>query len=431
MKSLQFASISFDVSIQEIATSWYTKSPLVLYSSEHESVLNDLPQFLNKQAIERVFLPPVVLNWLAEELVRQKIDLTALKEIIVAGEALIISKHLKTYLEMNKNCVLWNHYGPTETHVVTSSIVDLSNEYASVPIGIPIQNTSLFIMDQNQQIVPYGAVGELYIGCVPLANGYLNQVNLTAEKFIQNPYGYDEDDILYKTGDLVRYADDGQLIFVGRTDDQVKIRGFRVETGEIEQQLSAFPNIHSSLVVAHEFSNQQKRLTAYLIREGHNEKLNDDDFVAELKVKLYELMPDYMVPSSFIILDSFPLNLNGKVDKQTLPIPQQTTSTNEFIEPEGDIEKILASIWANLLDIPAQEISTNVSFFELGGHSLLVVKLINDIRIEMDVKISYKDIFIFSSLNQLGSVIEKKSTRQTLLKSFDESNEDSTEEMEW
>jgi len=436
MRTLQFAPIGFDVSIQEIATCWYSASPLIIISNEAKEDLNKLPQLLQYHKIERMFLPPVVLNWLAEELIKQNINLPNVKEIIVAGEALQISKYLKSYLLDNPQCRLWNHYGPTESHVATIALVDVSQDQASVPIGFVLANISVFILDPQHQIVPYGAVGELYIGGAGLARGYLNRAELTSERFIQHPYSYDSHDTLYRTGDLVRYLDDKQLEFIGRIDDQVKIRGFRIELGEIEQQLSNFSDVQTTLVIVYEGADRQQRLIAYLTRQPDENNatqtaVTEHDFITQLRSNLQMTLPDYMIPAVIIVLDHFSLTANGKIDRRALPEPDTSLFTGEYLPPEGEIELMMTAIWSELLQLSQTQISADAHFFELGGHSLLVAKLINSIKKKVDLEIGYIDVFNFPTLRNLSIVIDNKLETNSLIESFAKSDSDSVEELEW
>jgi amino acid adenylation domain-containing protein len=402
MKTLQFAPIGFDVSIQEIASSWYTGSPLLIISKGQKEALNELPQLLQKNAIERVFLPPAVLNWLAEELTNLPLQLPQLKEIVVAGEALHISPYLRAYLTNNPNCTLWNHYGPTETHVATIAIIDAGaiKSKSTPPIGKVLSNLSAYVLDPQQQLVPYGAVGELYIAGAGLAQGYLNDTELSDERFIQHQFNQEDPQRLYRTGDLVRYQQDGNLQFLGRADDQVKIRGFRIELGEIEQQLLAHPAVQAVLVLVKE-SEQEKTLLAYIATDSQVKK---PELINSLKTELSQHLPSYMVPSVFILLESLPLTANGKIDRKALPLPEMDAMGADFITATGKTQQKLAEIWASLLKISTEKIGAKSDFFALGGHSLLSVRLLAEIRESFACELSVRDIF---SMPQLADMAEK------------------------
>ena len=415
MTSLQFAPLVFDVSIQEIATSWYTASTMVIISNQAKQELNKLPKLLKDYCIERLFLPPVVLNWLAEELLKSDL-VVQLKEIIVAGEALIVSKHLKQYLTANPDCHLWNHYGPTETHVATIAKIEVDKDGISVPIGSVISNLSAFILDTQCQLLPYGAVGELYLAGAGLARGYLNQPQLTTEKFISHPFKKGK--ILYHTGDLVRYLNNGQLAYMGRTDQQIQIRGFRVELGEIESQLSTHDAVQNVMLSIHQEHNE-KRLVAYVCT---NSILAEDKLIRTLQAHLQQYLPDYMIPNVFILLKHFPLTKNGKIDRNKLPKP--TMQEQSFIAPSGNIELALAKIWCQLLKVAIEDISANANFFELGGHSLLSIRLLAEIGRAFDRELTVRDIFNKPQLSDIAKKINQSIlSKRTLISTYERADE--------
>ena len=431
LTTLQFAPVSFDVSIQEIATAWFTASPLIMISDEEKKQLNKLPQLLRLYKIQRAFLPPAVLNWLTETLNNQGTVLPDLQEIIVAGEALHISNQLKNYMQVNQHCQLWNHYGPTETHVVTIAKVDVCDESLAQSIGLLLPNTSALILDSQQQLVPFGAVGELYIGGVSLAKGYLNQQQLSNERFIQHPYSYDDNDMVYRTGDLVRYLHNNHLEFIGRMDDQVKIRGFRIELGEIEQQLSDIKQVQSSVAIVHESAEKQKRIIAYITQIDNDKSIEKNKLITKLYSHLQTALPDYMIPSQIIVVNQFELTANGKIDHTALPIPENNLNNRKYISPEGKTEQLLVNIWSELLEIKKDKISATAHFFELGGHSLLVAKLINEVSHQIHIEISYKDIFNFPLLRDMSNKIENSIKLKSLVHTLDQSTEESIDELEW
>lgn len=406
MRTLQFAPLSFDVSLQEICSSWYTGSPLVLISQQQKDELSRLPEILASLHIERLFLPPAVLNWLAEELHQQKTTLPDIRELVVAGEALVVSNPLKQYLMAHPHVRLWNHYGPTETHVATVALVDVNHMGTSQPIGRVLPNCHALVLDAQQQLVPFGAVGELYLGGAGLARGYANQPQLTAERFIKNPYDTHPAARLYRTGDWVRYLADGQLEFLGRMDDQVQIRGFRIELGEIEQQLSGLVGVRQALVMVHQRSGHDAQLLAYV---SSTEPQNEAQWVASLKLALRESLPNYMVPAVFVVLPEFPLTTHGKVDRQALPAPEEVLFSQAYVAPSGEVANTLADIWSDLLQLPVNQISAHANFFELGGHSLLTVRLISAVQTHLEAEISIRQVFDHPGLAALAAVIEQTS----------------------
>jgi amino acid adenylation domain-containing protein/non-ribosomal peptide synthase protein (TIGR01720 family) len=400
MQTLQFAPISFDVSIQELATSWFTGSSLRLISEEDKEDLNQLPQILQKYAIQRLFLPPAVLNWLAEVLTSQKNQLANLKEIIVAGETLVISKDLRKYLQNQPSCTLWNHYGPTETHVATVAKIDLKRDQDSVPIGRVLDNLSVLIVDRLARIVPYGAVGELYIGGAGIASGYLNQAQFTAEKFIQNPFNQEAVDVMYKTGDLVRYLYEDQLAFIGRADDQIQLRGFRIELGEIEQLLSAMTGVQNALVMIPK-KGQEKRLVAYVCAASITDQ---QQFIASIKQQLQSQLPHYMIPSVFMLVDEFVLTANGKIDRKALPSPELDQKQGGYSAPIGALEKDLSHIWAQLLKIDPKNIGRDANFFELGGHSLLLTRMLHVLAKNLGLKLPLKRVLKAATIKDIAQL---------------------------
>jgi len=298
------------------------------------------------------------------------------------------------------HCRVLNHYGPTETTVgvLTYCVREKLHETATVPIGKPIANIQVYVLDANLQPVPLGVAGELYIGGDSLARGYLNQPELTAQRFINHPFN-DGEQRLYKTGDRVRYLSDGNLEFLGRLDDQVKIRGYRIELGEISTTLSEHPAVRESLVIAREETSTEKRLVAYIVPKSQS--VSDHDFRNFLKTKL----PEYMIPSSFVILKSLPLTANGKLDRNALPAPEEVASRETtFIAPRTPTEEVLAGIWAQLLGVP--QVSINDNFFDLGGHSLLATQVISRIRTTFGIEIPLLQLFESANLAALAAQIE-------------------------
>jgi acyl carrier protein len=261
----------------------------------------------------------------------------------------------------------------------------------SVSIGKPISNTKIYILDQYLQPLPIGITGEIYIGGIGVARGYLNQPELTAEKFINNPFDSGK---LYKTGDLAKYLPDGNIEFIGRIDEQVKIRGFRIELGEIEKNLLQHPNIKETVVIALENEQKYKYLVAYFVT-------NKSIKITEIRDYLAQKLPDYMIPSAFVFLDKFPLTPNGKIDKKALPKPDfDTYRENEFIAPRNEIEMKLAQIWQEVLNI--ENIGINDNFFSLGGHSLLATQIVSRIRTNLGVELPLRNLFEYPTIAQLG-----------------------------
>ncbi|UAW63736.1 amino acid adenylation domain-containing protein [Mycoavidus sp. HKI] len=374
---LQFASISFDVSIWEMLVALSCGASLYLPPETIRHDRDKLWDYLAGQAITHVILPPALLQG-GEILPSLSTPLT----MVLTGEA-----PSATLLQnLSRQGTVFNAYGPTETHAVTvwpaaSSALD----HGVLSIGRPIANTRLYVLDARGQPVPLGAVGELYIGGVGVARGYLDQLELTAERFLRDPFSEYEDARMYKTGDLVRYLPDGNLVFLGRNDHQIKIRGFRIEPGEIEACLAEHPLVQEAVVLAMGEGND-KRLVAYVVAEP------DEQSVQSLRAHLAANLPEYMVPAAFVRLDAFPLTSNGKLDRKALPAPDAEALARQVYEvPQGEFEYTLATIWSELLGV--ERIGRHDNFFALGGHSLLAMQMAGRIRSKLGVEITLRTTF--------------------------------------
>jgi amino acid adenylation domain-containing protein/non-ribosomal peptide synthase protein (TIGR01720 family) len=402
-KTLQFAPISFDVSFQEIFTTWFSGDTLFLITEELRREPVALLGFLEEKAIERLFVPFVALQQLAEVAVDSKLVNSHLKEIITAGEQLQITPAISQWFSKLNDCTLHNHYGPSETHVVTTfTLTNSVNTWPLLPpIGQPIANTQIYILDKFLQPVPIGVPGELYIGGVCLARGYLNRPELTQEKFISNPFEKLGESKLYKTGDLARYLPDGNIEYLGRIDNQVKIRGFRIELGEVEAALSQNSDVQASCVIPREDTPGDKRLVAYLVANQ-----GCTPTISELRQFLKAKLPEYMIPNAFVMLESLPLTPSGKVDRRALPAPDLYSEIiDKYVAPRTPIEELLAQIWAQVLKVEAVGVYDN--FFELGGHSLLATQLVSRIRNIFKVELPLRELFTTGTLGELALFIEQ------------------------
>ncbi|WP_416768984.1 amino acid adenylation domain-containing protein [Pseudomonas sp. RHF3.3-3] len=292
-------------------------------------------------------------------------------------------------------------YGPTETttYATTHHVTEVAEDADSVPIGRPIGNTQVYVLDARQQLVPQGCSGEICIGGKGVALGYLNRAELSAEKFIADPFSAEPDALLYRTGDLGRWSADGLLECLGRNDNQVKIRGFRIEPGEIEARLSTHPQVRECIVLAREDVPGDKRLVAYVTATG------EPATAEELRSYLQGLLPEYMVPGAYVQLSALPLNLNGKVDRKLLPMPESDAlACSEYQAPQGEVENRLASIWADVLKL--ERVGRHDHFFELGGHSLLAVTLIERMRqagLSTDVRVLFSQPTLAALAAAVGS----------------------------
>jgi len=409
-RTLQFSSLSFDVSFQEMFSTWCSGGTLVLCPAEVRRDPAALLHLLAAQRIERLFLPFVALQQLAEA-AESTADLPAhLREIITAGEQLHATPQLVRLCARLQDCRLVNQYGPTESHVVTAFPLGVApkNWAALPPIGRPINNATIYILDRDVNPVPVGVAGELYIGGVGLARGYLNRPQLTAEKFIPDPFSDQPGARMYRTGDLARYLPDGNIEFLGRVDLQVKIRGYRIELGEIETVLSTHPAVQTTVVLAREDKPDDKRLVAYIVAPH-----GISPSPSELRSFLQKTLPEYMLPSAFVLMESLPLTPNGKVDRGALPQPDRARYEREegVVGPRTPVEEIVAQIWAEVLRLDTIGIHEN--FFELGGHSLLAMQIMSRLYHILHVDLALRALFENPTIAGLAATIETTRLRET------------------
>jgi amino acid adenylation domain-containing protein len=397
-RRLQFASLSFDASFREIFSTLCSGGTLLLVTEETRRDPNSLADFIADNSVEKILLPFVALQQLAEELTERERPLTSLCEVITAGEQLRITPPIEKLFDRLKHCSLHNHYGPSESHMVTTFPLEGTPDRwpRLPPIGRPIANTQTYILDAHLQPVPVGVTGELYIGGPCLARGYFHRPALTAEKFVPHPFGQPPGARLYKTGDLARYLPDGNIQFLGRTDHQVKIRGYRIEPGEIEVLLEQHPDVREAVVVAQpENEAGQRRLAAYVVVEQQSRSR-----VGDLRRFLEERLPDYVVPSAFVMLDALPLTPNGKVDRRALPAPQapRREDDSKFVAPRTAAEKMLADIWAEVLKL--EPIGVEDNFISLGGDSLLGFQVVARAN-RKGLKLSLQQFFSHPTIAEL------------------------------
>jgi amino acid adenylation domain-containing protein len=407
-RTLQYASLSFDVSFQEIFSTWCTGGVLVLVDEDTRRDPNALCALLKAYQVERLFLPVAALQQIAQVIAADSPDGYSLRMIITAGEQLRITESVRQMMAKLPRCTLHNHYGPTEAHVVTEHVLRGSpiSWPELPPIGRPIANAHLLVLDQHQQLLPVGIPGELYIGGVCVAEGYLHRPELTQQRFLIHPLL--DGERLYRTGDLGRWRPDGTLEYLGRLDHQVKVRGFRVELGEVEATLAQHPSVEEAIVAVREprpvhiGDEARQKLIAYLVlRPGY------DFAVTEARAFLRQWLPDYMVPGDFVILEAFPLNRNGKVDRSALPEPQPIgpLQGDRYAAPRTSEELFLVRQWESVLD--RRPIGINDDFFDLGGHSLLGVRLFAQIERETGIRLPLALLFQAPTVSQLASYLQK------------------------
>lgn len=416
---LQFASISFDTAAEEIFPCLVQGATLVLRT---DSMLSSIPSFLQTcQALNLTVLdlPTAFWHQLTAELAEESLQLPEQLRLVIIGGEKALSQRLgiwQKYVEQRVQLI--NSYGPTEATIVATmsnlSKLIQANAALEVPIGRGINNVQIYILNTYLQPTPIGVPGELYIGGVGVARGYLNLPELTAIKFIPNPFSKESGSRLYKTGDLARYLPNGDIEILGRIDDQVKIRGFRIELGEIEARLNQHAKVREAVVVTWGDELTDKRLVAYVSAQPKQEFT-----ITELRSFLKEKLPEYMIPSAFVLLETLPLTPNGKLDRRSLPAPETLRPELEaaYVMPQTEIEQTIATIWQKSLNI--EKIGIHDNFFELGGHSLLLVKINSQLREIFKIDLSMLDMFRYptiSSLAELFSQIKNK------ISSFSETN---------
>ncbi|ARV58848.1 hypothetical protein BZZ01_09555 [Nostocales cyanobacterium HT-58-2] len=406
-----FASnFSFDAVTFEIWGTLVHGAKLVGVSQDMVLSPKHFADFIQEQNVSVLFLTTALFNQIAN-FVPSAFD--AVRQLMFGGETVDIHS-VKEVLKNAPPQRLLHVYGPTESTTFTTwyLVQDVAEETTTIPIGRPISNTQIYILDKHLQPVPISVPGELYIGGDGLALGYLNRPQLTQEKFILNPFSNSKCDRLYKTGDLVRYRSDGNIEFLGRMDHQVKVRGFRIELGEIEAVLNTHPHIQQAVVIATEDIPGDKRLVAYVVSDlcrEQGEEIRSSLTTNQIREFLKQKLPEYMVPSIFVTLDTLPLTPNGKVDQKALPAPNwEILQTEEYVAPRTPSEEIITNIFASVLGIQVVGIHNN--FFSLGGHSLLATQLISRLRLAFEVEIPLRAVFEFPTVAQLDKTITQLRT---------------------
>ena len=397
---LQFASISFDTSAEEIDPALTTGATLVLRDEEMVSSVERFAREAGERGITVLDLPTAYWH----ELVAEGVEMPAsLRLVILGGEAAQADRLAAWRERVGERVRLVNSYGPTEATIV-STHRDLTHGIASaeVPIGKAIANARTVLLDRDLEMVPWGVEGELLIGGAGVTRGYLGRPDLTAERFVPDPFGSEPGARLYRSGDLARLLPDGDLEFRGRADDQVKVRGFRIELGEIEVALRRLEGVRDAVVAAREDGASGKRLVAYVVPAG--EKAPS---VADLRSALKESLPEYMVPAAFVTLEALPVTPSGKVDRRALPAPDSARPDLDasYAAPRNPVQEVLADIWSDLLGV--DRVGIHDDFFQLGGHSLLVAKLAARVRQAFKVELSLVQVFQSPTVAALSEVIEK------------------------
>lgn len=387
---LQFAAMSFDAAVSELFMAFYCGAALVMVEEAVIADSNRFISYLKDKAVTVATLPPVYLRTL------DRGSMDVLSVIITAGESAIPADAL--YYAGTGN--YFNAYGPTECAVCVSVYQVHPDDPTDrpVPVGRPLTNMRVYITDDHLNLLPPGVEGNLYVSGAGLARGYLNRPELTAEKFIADPFSENPEDRLYKTGDIAYWLPDGNIMFVGRADDQVKIRGYRIELDEVALALNECELVQQAAVVAREDGAGNKRLIAYVVPREHFDK-------EPLMQWMKDRLPEYMVPALIVPLTAFPLNTSGKIDRKQLPDPDVSVLTaNEYIAPRNETEQQLADIWGQLLHVGSIGIHDN--FFDLGGDSIISIQVVSRIN-RLGWHIHPQDIFEFQTIAALAGRIEK------------------------
>jgi aspartate racemase len=436
---LQFASPSFDVAAEEIFPTWLTGAAVVVQAAPTADSFDEFLRMIARKRVTVLNLPaPFWHEWVAA-LDRSHAAPPGTLRLLSPASDRVSPEKVEVWRQLTRGVVRWlTAYGATET-TITTTLYEPGElcPPASIPIGRPIANTQIYVLDRALQPVPIAVAGELYIGGEALARGYLNRPDVTAERFIPDPFSATPNARLYRTGDLARFRPDGNLEHLGRADDQVKIRGYRIEPREIEAALRQHPDIRDCVVITREDVPSDKRLVAYVLptplsvtqrvpgsqlTQSDNDAQNnrqqtlarersegtDNGRLAnEVRALLKGKLPNYMVPSAIVVLDAFPLSSNGKLDRKALPAPDHDAPGEEhtFVAPRTPVEQRLAAIWSQVLK--RTTIGIHDDFFALGGHSLLAAHIIHQVSITFKAKLSILHLFQASTIAELALVVEE------------------------
>ncbi|HKG81043.1 MAG TPA: amino acid adenylation domain-containing protein, partial [Pyrinomonadaceae bacterium] len=402
-RTLQFSSISFDASFNEMFTCWHTGGTLLLVSDELRRDSGRLIDLLNEQAVQRLFLPYVALSQVADHFSETGQFPEHVGEILCTAEQLQVTESVRQLFSRSSACRLFNEYGPSESHVVTvHEVAGSAAEWPKLPsIGKPIANTEIYLLDGNMEVCPVGIPGELYIGGDSLARGYLGRAALTAERFIPDMFSTRGGARLYRTGDISRYRENGDIEFLGRKDDQVKIRGYRIEPGEIETLLRKNPRIKEAIVTVTEDDGSDRKLVAHLVAQSEPPPAATD-----LRSELKQSLPDYMIPSAFNFIADLPLTPSGKIDRRALArnVDWKQALQRVYVAPRTELEESLARTWAEVLKL--EKVGIHDNFFEIGGHSLLAAQLISRLRTAQQVELPLRTLFEDATIAGLAKAIE-------------------------
>jgi amino acid adenylation domain-containing protein len=409
------SSISFDMTITGLFSPLLVGRTVELLPEGFS--LEYLSRALNQKTSSVVKVTPAQLKLLSQQVSPQNAA-NCTQAFIIGGEALT-SEHLSFWREAAPHISLINEYGPTETVVGCCTYTVPQNQLisGSISIGCAIDNMQLYILDRYLQPVPIGVPGELYIGGVGLARGYLHRPDLTAERFIPHPFSQEPGNRLYKTGDCARYHSDGTIEFLGRLDHQVKIRGFRIELAEIEGVLGKHPSVQECIVLARDIGSGQQELIAYIVPIASDA---ETPTIEALRHFLSTQLPNYMIPTRFVLLKAFPLTVNGKVDRPKLPLPDALRPQLEavYIPPHTELERSIASLWQSTLEL--DKVGMHDNFFDLGGHSLLLVQIHNQLQTQLQRSIPIIDLFKYPTIHTLAKHLNQGTESSTQFQAVQE-----------
>ncbi len=403
---LQFSPISFDASTLEIWAPLLNGGCLAIMPPETQS-LDEIGTAIRKYGVTSMWLTAGLFNVMVDQYLN---NLRPLRQLLVGGDALSPA-HIRKAMDGLPGCRLINGYGPTEgtTFTCCHTITRDDAQSASIPIGKPISNTTVYLLDPTYQPVPLGEAGELCVGGDGLARGYLNEPEPTAEKFVPHPFSDEPGSRIYRTGDLARYRNDGTIEFLGRVDHQVKVSGFRIELGEIETVLMEHPHVQSAVVIARQDAPGEKKVAAYVVLHQPNGDRS------ELRTFLQQKLPAYMVPCEFVFLDSLPLSPNGKVDRAALPPPEtiQTEVRDVVVSPQTGLEQKIAVIWQRVLCL--KQVGTNDNFFDLGGDSLQLLDAHAELKKMVSSELTITDLFEYTTISALARYLAGNGSTSHLL----------------
>ncbi len=408
---LQFVSLSFDASVEEIFLALTSGASLVLHENPGGLSISELLQVCEQQGVTTLHLPPAHWHQVVEQLSVSQNPVPHWLKLFITGSESILIQRLVTWSQLTRSPTRFiNAYGPTEA-AITAAFYEAPLEATAVsklarlPIGKPIANIQLYILDEEQEPAPVGVAGELYIGGTGLARGYLNRPDLTAERFLPHPFSTEPGARLYRTGDLAKYLPDGNIEFLGRIDQQIKLRGYRIELGEIEAVLGQHPAVREAVVTLFAQDSEQ-RLVAYLVAEGELQH-------GELRSHLKERLPEYMIPSAFVQLAELPLTPNGKIDRRALPTPEEgrLEAGQQYVAPQTQVEEMLVGIWEEVLGV--ERVGVHDNFFELGGHSLLATQLISRVRAAFEIEMPLRQLFESPTVHSLAVAIGRAEKTQS------------------